>query len=268
MVPDSRRRGIWLGRLAEYTRRASATPALVVEGRLKRMVGLTLEAVGCQTAIGGICKVVSPGGASVEAEVVGFSGDRVFLMPTEEIHGMEPNARVIPTGHMYEVEVGGRLLGRVLDGAGRPLDGAGPLRGDTRVALTGRPINPLSRSTIREPLDVGVRALNALLTVGRGQRMGLFASSGAGKSVLLGMMTRFTSADVIVVGLIGERGREVKEFIENILGREGSSRAVVVASPADSPPLMRLHGAMLATSIAEFFRDQGRNVLSCYSWIH
>jgi flagellum-specific ATP synthase len=182
-------------------------------------------------------------------------------MPTGDIRGLTPNARVVPTTHVSAAHVGEALLGRVVDGAGHPLDGKGPLRASDTVPLTGRAINPLARRPIREPLDVGVRSINALLTVGRGQRMGLFAGSGVGKSVLLGMMTRFTTADVIVVGLIGERGREVKEFIENILGPEGLRRAAVVAVPADYPPLMRMHGAMLATSIAEYFRDQGKNVL-------
>jgi len=168
---------------------------------------------------------------------------------------------VIPTPGVCEVPVGDQLLGRVIDGAGHPLDGKGPLHNEARAPLTGRPINPLTRSPIREPLDVGVAAINALLSVGRGQRMGLFAGSGVGKSVLLGMMTRYTNADVIVVGLIGERGREVKEFVQNILGEEGLSRAVVVATPADTTPLMRMHGAMMATSIAEHFRDQGKQVL-------
>jgi flagellum-specific ATP synthase len=157
--------------------------------------------------------------------------------------------------------VGENLLGRVIDGAGRPLDGKGVIQADERRPLTGKVFNPLMRSPIRETLDVGVRSINALLSVGRGQRLGLFAGSGVGKSVLLGMMTKYTTADVVVVGLIGERGREVKEFIENILGEEGMRRAVVVAVPADNPPLRRMHGAMLATSIAEYFRDQGRQVL-------
>jgi flagellum-specific ATP synthase len=197
----------------------------------------------------------------VEAEVVGFSGEKLFLMPTGDIRGLVPNARVIPTDRVYDAPVGEALLGRVLDGRGRPIDGLGPLRNTTRVPINGKPINPLSRRPIREPLDVGVRAINSLFSVGQGQRMGLFAGSGVGKSVLLGMMTKFTTADVIVVGLIGERGREVKEFIENILGKEGMARAVVVAAPADDTPVVRLHGAALATSIAEYFRDQGRNVL-------
>jgi flagellum-specific ATP synthase len=182
-------------------------------------------------------------------------------MPTGDIRGLEQDARVIPTGRVCEAVVGDHLLGRVIDGSGRPLDGKGPIHVIERRSLTGQSYNPLARTPIRKPLDVGVRAINSLLSVGRGQRLGLFAGSGVGKSVLLGMMTRYTNADITVVGLIGERGREVKEFVENILGEEGLSRAVVVAVPADNPPLRRMHGAMLATSIAEYFRDQGKHVL-------
>ncbi len=259
--PDPQRATLWAERLAACRARITTPPPLIVEGKLTRMVGLTLEAAGCQAPIGARCNVQGPEGHPVEAEVVGFSGEKIYLMPTGDIRGLTPNARVIPTRHVSVAEVGEALLGRVVDGAGRPLDGKGPIRTTDSVPLTGRAINPLARRPIREPLDVGVRAINALLTVGRGQRMGLFAGSGVGKSVLLGMMTRFTNADVIVVGLIGERGREVKEFIENILGEQGMRRASVVAVPADYPPLMRLHGAMLATSIAEYFRDQGKQVL-------
>ena len=225
------------------------------------MVGLTLEAVGVEAPIGGRCLIRSAAGTQVEAEVVGFAGGRTYLMPTGDLHGLVPGARVLPDGATYQVAVGEGLLGRVLDGRGEPLDGLGPLRVTEKVPLTGKPLNPLARRPIREPLDVGVRAINALLTVGRGQRMGLFAGSGVGKSVLLGMMTRFTTADITVVALIGERGREVKEFIDYTLGPEGMARAVVVAVPADYPPLMRLHGALLATSIAEYFRDRGKQVL-------
>ncbi|HFD87729.1 MAG TPA: FliI/YscN family ATPase, partial [Gammaproteobacteria bacterium] len=160
-----------------------------------------------------------------------------------------------------EIPVGPQLLGRVIDAHGNPLDGKGPIQKTQWQPLTAKPINPLARTPIHEPLDVGVRAINGLLTIGRGQRMGLFAGSGVGKSVLLGMMTRNTSADVTVVGLIGERGREVNEFVRDILGSEGLENAVVVAVPADNPPLQRLHGAMVATSIAEYFRDQGKDVL-------
>ncbi len=252
---------VWQQRLRPYLKRATEPQPLVVAGKLTRMVGLTLEAVGCQAAIGGRCVIETAQNASIEAEVVGFHDDKLYLMPIGGLHGLGPNARVVPTHGVCEVPVGEQLLGRVLDGAGHPLDDKGPLHAERRVPLSGRPINPLSRPPIREPLDVGVAAINALLSVGRGQRMGLFAGSGVGKSVLLGMMTRYTNADVIVVGLIGERGREVKEFVENILGPEGLARAVVVATPADNSPLMRMHGAMLATRVAEHFRDQGKQVL-------
>jgi len=250
----------WHGRLQDYKNRASKPVPLSPEGRLVRMVGLTLEAVGLEMPVGGRCRVIS-GDQDIEAEVVGFSSESVYLMPVGEVGGLKPGARVVPTQHGYEAEVGPQLLGRVLDGAGNPIDGKGPLQMDERLPLTGRSYNPLERAPIREPLDVGVRAINALLTVGSGQRMGLFAGSGVGKSVLLGMMTKYTNADVVVVGLIGERGREVNEFIQNILGEEGMAKAVVVAVPADNPPLMRLHGAMQATTIAEYFRDQGKQVL-------
>lgn len=259
--PISPRSSIWLKRLTNYVQALEQPIPLVVEGKLTRMVGMTLEAVGCQAPIGGRCIIIGAGGNPIEAEVVGFSDDRTFLMPTGDIRGLVPNARVIPHKAVYEARVGPAMLGRVLDGSGHPLDGKGPIATVTSVPLSGRPMNPLERKSIKQPLDVGVRAINALLSVGRGQRMGLFAGSGVGKSVLLGMMTRFTTADVIVVGLIGERGREVKDFIDNTLGESSMRRAVVVASPADTSPVQRLHGAMLATSIAEYFRDQGKQVL-------
>jgi flagellum-specific ATP synthase len=260
-MPEVDRNGIWASRIHRLNERIGGTRGLVVEGKLTRMVGLTLEAVGCRAAIGGRCDVVNATGDAVEAEVVGFAGESLYLMPTGDIRGLEPDARVVPTGRTSEARVGDELLGRVIDGSGQPLDGKGLLHAPKRWPLNGGYINPLARAPIREPLDVGIRAINALLSVGRGQRLGLFAGSGVGKSVLLGMMTRYTNADVVVVGLIGERGREVKEFIDNILGEEGLARAVVVAVPADQPPLRRMHGAMLATAIAEYFRDQGKQVL-------
>ncbi len=255
------RTGNWVNKIKSYHGKIDSRPLHVVQGKLTRMVGLTLEAVGCQAAIGARCVVTGPNNENIEAEVVGFAGEKLYLMPTGDIQGLTPNAKVVPVDNVSYAPVGKELLGRVIDGSGKPLDDKGPLRAEQTSPLTGRQMNPLQRSPIREPLDVGVRAINALLTVGRGQRMGLFAGSGVGKSVLLGMMTRYTTADVIVVGMIGERGREVKEFVENILGEEGMARAVVIATPADNPPLMRLHGAMMATSIAEYFRDQGKQVL-------
>ena len=261
MIPDTDRNGIWKSRIERLGERLGESRGLVVEGKLTRMVGLTLEAVGCRAAIGGRCDVINAAGERIEAEVVGFSGESLYLMPTGDIRGLEPDARVVPTGRVSEAAVGDELLGRIIDGSGRPLDSKGILHANKRWPLNGGYINPLARAPIREPLDVGIRAINALLSVGRGQRLGLFAGSGVGKSVLLGMMTRYTTADVVVVGLIGERGREVKEFVDNILGEDGLARAVVVAVPADQPPLRRMHGAMLATAIAEYFREQGKNVL-------
>jgi flagellum-specific ATP synthase len=247
-----------LARCVRQVERLSPPP---VQGSLTRMVGLALEAVGCQASIGDSCDVMTSDGTSIEAEVVGFSGERLYLMPTGDSHGLGPNARVVPRQRAGSVPVGPQLLGRIIDGAAQPLDGLGPLNCDATVRLTGVPMNPLSRQPISQSLDVGVRTINSLLTVGRGQRIGLFAGSGVGKSVLLGMMARYTSADVIVVGLIGERGREVKEFVDRILGPKDRERAVVVAAPADTPPLMRLHGAWLATAVAEYFRDRGKSVL-------
>jgi len=267
--------------LHECTNLVAGTDTFIVAGKLTRVAGLLLEASGLRLAVGSCCRVLLPHRADVEAEVVGFSEDRLFLMPINDVHGLMPGALVtsvetIPdrlslntpphprrraADHAKHVPVGASLLGRVLDSGGTPLDQLGPLRNERCVSLHNRPLNPLERAPITEVLDVGVRAINSLLTVGRGQRMGLFAGSGIGKSMLLGMMARYTSADVIVVGLIGERGREVKEFIENILGPEGLARSVVVAAPADTSPLMRLQGAAYATAIAEHFRDEGKHVL-------
>jgi flagellum-specific ATP synthase len=260
---------------------AGATPPLAVSGRLTRVTGLVMEAVGLRLAVGSSCSIVLPNAAPIDAEVVGFAEDRLFLMPANDVYGVVPGARVVPVEKMPEaatpdapprprrraadqarhVPVGPALLGRVLDSAGQPLDGLGPIQPERTVSLHNRSLNPLERAPIKQVLDVGIRAINALTTVGRGQRMGLFAGSGVGKSVLLGMMARYTAADVIVVGLIGERGREVKEFIENILGTEGLVRSVVIAAPADVSPLLRLQGASYATAIAEYFRDQGKHVL-------
>ncbi len=260
-APAAERFERWQRRIAAAGERLAGYTPLVVEGKITRMVGLTLEAAGCQAAIGDRCLVENPAGPPIEAEVVGFSADRTFLMPSGDIRGLVPSARVTPTGKVYSAAVGDALLGRIIDGTGNPLDGRGPVRTNTTYPLLGRRVNPLARSLIDEPLDVGVRAINTMLTIGRGQRLGLFAGSGVGKSVLLGMMTRFTDADVVVVGLIGERGREVKEFTDRILGHKGMARSVVIATPADTPPMQRLHGAMLATSIAEYYRDKGLKVL-------
>ena len=271
----------WTGFLRDCGELIATTNPLMASGRLTRVAGLVMEATGLKLAVGSSCSVELPNGNNVDAEVVGFSGERLYLMPTNEVWGLVPGAKVVPVeatlalpqsgganqprrrvlDRARQMPVGDELLGRVLDGAGHPLDRLGPLNSEHSAPLHSRPFNPLGRMPITHTLDVGVRALTALLTVGRGQRLGLFAGSGVGKSVLLGMMARYTSADVIVVGLIGERGREVKEFIEDILGAEGLARSVVVAAPADTNPLMRLQGAAYATTIAEHFRDQGKHVL-------
>jgi len=229
-------------------------------GQLVRVVGLTLEATGCRAAVGSLCAIETLSGNLV-AEVIGFDDQLLYLMPIEELRGVLPGAKVTPLGEQSGLNVGLSLLGRVLDGSGQPIDGLGNLKTDQKASNHVAAINPLARRAISEPLDVGVRAINAMLTVGKGQRMGLFAGSGVGKSVLLGMMTRGTNADIIVVGLVGERGREVKEFIEEILGPEGRARSVVVAAPADTSPLMRLRACETSTRIAEYFRDLGYNVL-------
>ncbi|MDD9195563.1 flagellar protein export ATPase FliI [Aliivibrio sp. S3MY1] len=246
-------------RLSQYKTTGLTTRA-IASGKLVRVVGLTLEATGCRAPIGSSCLVETING-EIEAEVVGFSGENLFLMPNEQVSGVLPGAKVTPIVGGSGIPVGMELLGRVVDGVGNPIDGLGELYTEQTASFTSEPINPLARKPITEPLDVGLKAINGLLTVGKGQRLGLFAGSGVGKSVTLGMMTRGTTAQVVVVGLIGERGREVKEFIEEILGPEGRQRSVVVAAPADSSALMRLKGCQTALTIAEYFRDQGLDVL-------
>lgn len=233
---------------------------IVACGKLVRGIGLTLEAVGCQMPVGSQCLIQTVEG-EIEAEVVGFAENVTYLMPTETVKGIVPGSRVQPLNREQGLAVGMELLGRVVDGNGQPLDGLGPINAEKRVPLTRPPMNPLLRKPITQPLDVGVRAINSIVTVGLGQRMGLFAGSGVGKSVLMGMMTRGTAADVVVVGLVGERGREVKEFIQDILSEEDRAKSVVVAAPADTSPLMRLKGCETAVTIAEYFRDKGLNVL-------
>ncbi|WP_394778299.1 flagellar protein export ATPase FliI [Undibacterium sp.] len=267
----------WKSLLKRGIEQVPHVQSLQVAGRVTKVTGLVMEAVGLKLPVGSACSVHLQSGLKIDAEVVGFDGDRLFLMPHSDLEGVTPGTPVFPaevvqlenpkhpkrrpSDRTRHLPVGYELLGRVLDGNGRPLDTLGPLAATESAPLGARTYNPLERAPIVDTLDVGVRAINSMLTVGRGQRLGLFAGSGVGKSVLLGMMARYTTADVIVVGLIGERGREVKEFIEQILGPEGLARSVVVAAPADAPPLMRLQGAAYATTIAEYFRDQGKNVL-------
>ena len=271
----------WQRYLADLRAFAAAPVELESQGKLVRVAGLVLEAAGIRAPVGAVCEVLMKGQPPVIAEVVGFSGDRAYLMPTGEVHGLASGALVVPrpspaavpklgrVNHPWRrsedrglhLPMGDGLLGRVVDSHGVPIDRKGPLAEVHNAPMSRRPINAMDRDPVRQPLDTGVRAINAMLTVGRGQRIGLFAGSGVGKSVLLGMMARYTAADVIVVGLIGERGREVKEFIEDILGEEGLARSVVVAAPADAPPLVRMQGASYATAVAEHFRDRGKHVL-------
>lgn len=257
----------WLDSLDNFEFRIAQLPAVRQYGRLTRATGMVLEATGLQLPLGAAC-IIEQDERDIESEVVGFNGHKLFLMPLEEVEGILPGARVYARAATLSGKQGGKqlplgpcLLGRVLDGSGRPLDGLPSPDTPYHGSLGSTPFNPLQRTPIENVLDVGVRPINALLTVGRGQRMGLFAGSGVGKSVLLGMMARYTKADIIVVGLIGERGREVKDFIENILGTEGRARSVVIAAPADVSPLLRMQGAAYATRIAEDFRDRGQHVL-------
>ena len=270
----------WQTYLDGARQRVALDRDLEVRGTLTRLTGMVLEASGIRAPVGSQCVVSMKSKEPVLAEVVGFSGDRAFLMPAGDVHGLSSGAGVAPASSYIPVPrlgdpvpksvrdvgvlrlpLGDGLLGRVVDSQGNPMDRMGPIADVVSKPMDRKPINAMDRAPVRDVLDTGVRAINALLTVGRGQRIGLFAGSGVGKSVLLGMMARYTQADVIVVGLIGERGREVKEFIEDILGEQGRARSVVVAAPADAPPLLRMQGASYATAIAEGFRDQGKHVL-------
>ncbi len=235
--------------------------SVIVSGVITRIAGMKIEATGISVPLGTTCKILVSENHEITAEVIGFSDHTTYLMAIENTHGIKQGTPVIPLIKAHQALVGKSLLGRVLDALGNPIDGLGPIDANESYSLLAKPINPLERKRIREPLDVGIRVINSLMTVGKGQRLGIFAGSGVGKSVLLGMMTRFTEAEVVVVGLIGERGREVKEFIEENLGPKGLAKSVVVASPADTSPLMRVNGAALATTIAEYFRDRGLDVL-------
>ncbi len=230
-------------------------------GTLVRLVGLRLEARGIMAPMGSSCEIMSPDGHRIEAEVVGFNDKTLYLMPLTDPVGIGPGASVRVASDLGTASLGPELLGRVIDGRGEPLDGKPKPVGTSRLSLLGLPLNPMERGPIDSVLDVGVKAINGLLTLGRGQRIGLVAGSGVGKSVLLGMMTRFTKADVVVIGLVGERGREVQAFIQESLGEEGLAKSVVVAAPANVSPVLRLKAAQMTHVIAEYFRDQGLNVL-------
>ena len=255
------RHAVWVERLRKRRERIADVATIVAAGSLRRVVGQTIEADGCTATLGAACDIIETDGRRIASEVVGFADDRLYLIPTSHVGEISPNASVVPRTSKSAQRIGPDVLGRVFNGHGDALDGGGPLTGDDTLPSETGVRNPLDRAPINTPLDVGVRAINAVLTLGRGQRVGLFAGSGVGKSTLLGMMTRHTAADVVVVGLIGERGREVGEFVHETLGPAGLGRAIVIATPADETPLMRINGAWLATRIAEYFRDRGKNVL-------
>jgi FliI/YscN family ATPase len=231
-------------------------------GRVTRVVGLVVEATGLDVGLGSLCRITSHSrDRSVLAEVVGFNERSVLLMPLGELDGLHAGSSVQPLGRTFGVDVGPGLLGRVLNGLGHPIDGKGKLDTVERVSLSAEPPNPLLRETIDRPMETGVRAIDGLLTIGRGQRVGIFAGSGVGKSTMLGMIARHAQADVNVIALLGERGREVREFLENSLGEEGLARSVVIVATGDQAALVRARGALVATAIAEYFRDQGKQVL-------
>jgi flagellum-specific ATP synthase len=234
---------------------------ITASGKVCKLVGLIIEADGPFCTPGSICEISTVGGAKkIRAEVVGFREKKILMMPLEDVMGVGPGSRVRVIEETASVPVGEGLLGRVIDGLGNPIDGKGPVLSDCRYPLYAPPVNPFLRKRIGQPLDIGVRAINGLLTVGKGQRIGIFSGSGIGKSVLLGMIARYTAADINVIGLIGERGREVNEFVEKVLGEEGLKKSTIIAATSDHLPLIRMRGAFLATAIAEYFRDQGRDV--------
>jgi flagellum-specific ATP synthase len=247
--------------MEKYRDTVRSAAAIRANGRVKKVVGLVIEASGPGSQIGCVCDIFAEGSTrSVSAEVLGFREDSVLLMPLEDIHSLGPGCKVVARTEKAQVGVGPALLGRVIDGLGNPIDGKGPIAVDTTYPIYANPVNPLLRNRIERPLDLGIRAINGLLTVGCGQRMGIFAGSGVGKSVLMGMIARNTAAEVNVIGLIGERGRELNEFIQKDLGEEGLKKSVVVVATSDHLPLVRLRGGFIATAIAEYFRDQGRHV--------
>jgi flagellum-specific ATP synthase len=248
-------------RFRPYFDRVEDCKPIVHHGWVDEIIGLVVSSVGPPVAVGEMCRITSPEGISIPAEVVGFRGSRVMLMPFGSLEGIAPGYLVTAAREPFRVPVGMGLLGRVLDGLGRPMDDKGPLQAEGVRSAFGMPPEPLKRERIRKPLATGIRSVDALLTCGRGQRIGIFSGSGVGKSVLMGMIARNTSAQVNVIGLVGERGREVREFIEKDLGEEGLTRSVVVAVTSDQPALIRIKGAQVATAIAEDFRDRGLDVM-------
>lgn len=247
---------------AQYGRLLDQANPIRVHGKVSEITGLVVEGYGPAASIGEVCGIFpNSHDGFLSAEVVGFKQGKVLLMPLESIQGLGPGCKITSLRRKASVKVGRELLGRVIDGLGNPIDNKGAINCEDEYPIYAEPINPLQRSRIREPMDLGVRAINGLLTCGKGQRMGIFSGSGVGKSVLLGMIARNTEADVNVIGLIGERGREVREFLEKNLGHDGLARSVVVVAASDMHPLIRMRAAYVATSIAEYFRDQSADVL-------
>jgi len=248
--------------LSKYHMILNASNPIRANGAVTKVVGLVAEAHGIASRLGSVCDIYPKGNIpAIKAEVSGFRDNRVLLMPLEETRGIGPGSRVVATDQKALIGVGEGLLGRVIDGLGNPIDGKGPIRIENEYPIYVKPINPLLRKRISRPLDIGIRAINGLLTIGCGQRIGIFSGSGVGKSVLLGMVARKTTADVKVIALIGERGREVNDFVEKELGEEGLKSSVVVVATSDHLPLIRMRGAFIATAIAEYFRDQGKHVI-------
>ncbi len=248
--------------LKRHRQTVEALNPVRVNGRITRVVGLVMEGHGPGSSVGEFCHVYPKDGSRpVQCEVVGFTDDKILLMPLGEVKGIGPGSRIVARNSTAAVGVGPALLGRTLDGLGNPIDGLGPVESRCMYPLNTTPPGPLTRKRIEKPLNVGVKAINGLLTVGKGQRVGIFAGSGVGKSVLLGMMARNTEADVNVIALVGERGREVKEFIEKDLGPEGLKRSVLIVATSDQPPLIRMRASLMATAVAEYFRDHGKDVL-------
>jgi flagellum-specific ATP synthase len=248
--------------LQKYTSAAENCIILSQQGRVTKVIGLVISSTGPSTSIGEVCRIYpSEGGDPVLAEVVGFKDRQVMLMPLGEMRGINPGSVVEATGESLRINVGEELLGRVLGGLGEPLDGRGPISCDCKRQVHSKAPHPLMRKRINQPMITGIRSIDTFITCGRGQRLGIFAGSGVGKSVMMGMVAKHSQADVNVIGLIGERGREVRDFLERDLGEEGLKRAVVVSVTSDQPALIKVKGALVATTIAEFFRDQGKHVI-------
>ena len=231
------------------------------EGRISQIIGLVIEATGLEGSLGDLCSIRTKDNRTIQAEIVGFKGNKILMMPFEEIMGISPGSPVSVNPQPMNIPVGNQLLGRILDGMGNPIDGKGPITGTQFQPVYNVPPDPLDRKRITEIISTGIRSIDGFLTLGKGQRIGIFSGSGIGKSVLLGMISRFTSAEVNVIALIGERGREVREFIERDLGPEGLKRSVVIVATSDQSAMVRIKGSLIATAIAEYFRDEGKNVM-------